>query len=106
MGITVQSHPILWCVVMKLILNAFFPAMCKCHAYASVYKSFVFLQGIPATVDGMLGGFSRLSGTDIAASKKFLLPFLQASSCLPTVYLMLQLLNISKLLHVANQLFA
>lgn len=59
--------------------HAILPAMRKFHVVASVYTSFVFLQGIPATVDGMLGGFSRLSGTDIASSKKFLLPFLQAS---------------------------
>ena len=48
-------------------------------AGASVHESLVSLQGIPASVDGMLGGFSRLSGTDIASSKKFLQPFLQAS---------------------------
>lgn len=34
-------------------------------------------QGIPATVDGMLGGFGNISSTDIAGSKNFLLPFIE-----------------------------
>ena len=31
-----------------------------------------YWAGVPATVDGMLGGFSHLSSTDIGGSHKFL----------------------------------
>ena len=34
-------------------------------------------QKVPATVDGMLGGYARISPTDIRDSKKFLKPFLE-----------------------------
>ena len=34
-------------------------------------------KGVPATVNGMLGGFGKLSSTDVAASKKFLLPLIE-----------------------------
>ena len=35
-----------------------------------------YWEGIPATVDGMLGGFSHISSTDIAGSTKFLRDFI------------------------------
>ena len=34
---------------------------------------------IPSTVDGMLGGFEKISPTDINGSKAFLRPFLKVS---------------------------
>ena len=39
-----------------------------------------YWQSTPATVDGMLGGFSQISSTDIGGSKKFLLQFHKGSS--------------------------
>ena len=41
------------------------------------------LQGIPATVEGMLGGYSRHSTLDITGSKKFLLPLIQVGTHTP-----------------------
>ena len=38
-----------------------------------------YWKGIPATVDGMLGGFGGISGTDINGSLQFLKPFLTVS---------------------------
>ena len=38
-----------------------------------------FCQSIPATVNGMLGGYARISPTDIKDSKKFLKSFLEVS---------------------------
>lgn len=35
---------------------------------------------IPSTVDGMLGGFEKISPTDINGSKAFLRPFLKVGS--------------------------
>jgi len=35
---------------------------------------------IPATVDGMLGGFSTISATDINGSRAFIRPFLTVSN--------------------------
>ncbi len=34
---------------------------------------------IPATVDGMLGGFSHISSTDIGGSNKFIRSFIRVS---------------------------
>ena len=34
---------------------------------------------VPATLDGMLGGFTQISSIDIQASKRFLMPFLNVS---------------------------
>lgn len=36
-------------------------------------------QGVPATVDGMLGGFGQLSNTDAASSRKFIQPFMKVN---------------------------
>ena len=36
-------------------------------------------QGVPSTVNGVMGGLGRISSTDIAGSKKFILPFIQVS---------------------------
>ncbi|KAM7441754.1 N-terminal Xaa-Pro-Lys N-methyltransferase 1 [Porites harrisoni] len=36
-----------------------------------------YWKKVPATVDGMLGGYARISPTDIRDSKKFLKPFLE-----------------------------
>ena len=41
-----------------------------------------FCQSIPATVDGMLGGYAHISPTDITDSKKFLKSFLEVSEAL------------------------
>ena len=38
-----------------------------------------FFQSIPATVNGMLGGYAHISSTDIKDSKKFLKSFLEVS---------------------------
>ena len=35
------------------------------------------LQTVPATVDGMLGGFGQLSSTDAASSRRFIQPFMK-----------------------------
>lgn len=36
-------------------------------------------EAIPPTVDGMLGGFAKISPTDINGSREFLRPFLTVS---------------------------
>jgi hypothetical protein len=41
----------------------------NCTFYDDAEK---YWKGIPATVDGMLGGFAHISSTDIAGSTKFL----------------------------------
>lgn len=38
---------------------------------------FAIVQAVPATVDGMLGGFGQLSSTDAASSRRFIQPFMQ-----------------------------
>ena len=38
------------------------------------------LQAVPATLNGMLGGFSNLTTPDVAASLTFLTPFLRVVS--------------------------
>ena len=38
-----------------------------------------FSQAVPATVDGMLGGFGQLSSTDAASSRRFIQPFMKVS---------------------------
>ena len=40
----------------------------------------VYWDTISPTVDGMLGGFEKISPTDINGSKQFLRPFLKVSS--------------------------
>ena len=40
-----------------------------------------FVQSVPATIDGMLGGFADLTTRDVAASLDFLRPFLSVVSC-------------------------
>ena len=51
-----------------------------------------YWTGIPPTVDGMLGGFEKISPTDINGSKAFLRPFLKVHfvfvllSCIIFVY--------------------
>jgi hypothetical protein len=50
-----------------------------------------YWKAIPATVDGVMGGFANLSSNDISGSKKFLLPFLEASRplwCLVYIYIL------------------
>ena len=37
----------------------------------------ICVQKVPATVDGMLGGYGKISSTDIMGSKKFLDEFVQ-----------------------------
>ena len=41
-----------------------------------------YWETIPATVDGMLGGYSTISSVDIAGSAKFLKYFLQVCNIL------------------------
>ena len=40
------------------------------------------LQGVPATVEGMLGGFGRHSTLDVNFSRKFLTPLIQVGDWL------------------------
>jgi len=40
-----------------------------------------YWHSTPATVDGMLGGFSQISSTDIGGSRKFLLHFIKDANC-------------------------
>jgi len=41
-----------------------------------------YWASVPSTVDGMLGGYSHISSTDIGGSKKFLLPFIKGKDAL------------------------
>ena len=41
--------------------------------------SYQIVQSVPATVNGVMGGFANLSSCDITGSKKFLLPFIQVN---------------------------
>lgn len=44
-----------------------------------------YWTNIPATVDGMLGGFEKISPTDINGSRAFLRPFLKVSTCTKSI---------------------
>ena len=47
--------------------------------FQTAHSQFVsdLLQGVPATVEGMLGGFGRHSTLDINFSRKFITPLIQ-----------------------------
>ena len=48
-------------------------------AYFEVKNFCCDFQAVPATVDGMLGGFGQLSSTDAASSRRFIQPFMKVS---------------------------
>jgi protein N-terminal methyltransferase len=50
--------------------------------FQTAHSQFVsdLLQGVPATVEGMLGGFGRHSTLDINFSRKFITPLIQGTS--------------------------
>lgn len=62
----------------------------RCEMYTFTF----FFQEIPATVDGMLGGFSHISTIDIAWSRKFLLQFLVRKKSALQIFMLIPCYNI------------
>jgi protein N-terminal methyltransferase len=56
--------------------------MADCPTFYDDAKA--YWGGVPATVDGMLGGFAHISNTDISGSTKFLRQFIRVA-----IYLLL-----------------